>query len=154
MSTVIEAFAEFFKESKYSYEIHDGCITSQFRINSNISNIDIIVYPYADTYTVFAKCPLLASESSRSAVSEYLMRANFNMISGCFEMNYLDGEVRFKVNQYCKDLLLSKENMKRSIMLPLAMFNRYGNGLLNVMVNGSSPEDEIRKAEKSLGRKE
>lgn len=150
MSKVIDSISVFFEESKYYYESRDDSLISRFKIKSNISNITMIVYAYKDTYTVSAKCPIFANEESFSAVSEYLMRANYNMISGCFEMNYNNGEIRFKYNQYCKDSLPSKDSIKRSIMLPLAMFNRYGNGLLNVMLNGSSPEEEIKKAEKDM----
>ena len=64
-------------------------------------------------------------------------------------MNFKEGEVRFKVHTNYKGLdEFSEEIIEDSLIIPPAMFERYGDGLVALMMGFSTPEVEIDKAEK------
>lgn len=44
----------------------------------------------------YSVCPVNIPEDRRPAVAEYITRANYGLYVGNFEMDYTDGEVRYK----------------------------------------------------------
>ena len=84
-------------------------------------------------------------------VSEYLHRANYGLQNGNFEMDYRDGEVRYKVYIIFEDVDISIRMIKKSILIGMAMFIKYGEGLLRMMSGSDDdPEECIEIAEKDI----
>ena len=102
-----------------------------------------------DGYCVLGTIRLNADEETRPLVMEYLTRANYGLRNGNFELDLRDGEVRYKLfvpGRHLDDL--PGDLIKDSIMLPPTMVDRYGNGLLAIMMGVTTDvEGEINKAE-------
>ena len=81
-------------------------------------------------------------------VAEYLTRANFGLRNGNFELDYSDGEIRYKTFVDCEDLLPSAAVLRDAVTIPVDMFDRYGNGLMSVVLGVRTPEEAIQDAEK------
>ena len=96
----------------------------------------------------FGKCGVRADESCMAQVAEYLTRANYGLRNGNFELDYSDGEIRYKVFVDCEDLLPSAAVLRDAVIIPVDMFDRYGNGLLSVVLGVRTPEEAIQDAEK------
>jgi hypothetical protein len=88
-----------------------------------------------------------ADESCMAEMGEFLHRANYGMRFGCFEMDYDDGEIRFKNSVNCKDDFPSHESIKNLCYIPVVMADRYGNGILAVSLGLTSAKDAIEKIE-------
>ena len=87
-------------------------------------------------------------EETRKIIMEYLTMANYGLRAGNFELDLRDGEVRYKVNVNAKGLdSLSTKIIEDSIMIPLMMMDRYGDGLAALFLGFSDPQTEIQKAE-------
>src|SRR3954452_20971539 len=50
----------------------------------------------------YSMLPVHAPEAKRPAVAEFITRANYGMMLGNFEMDFADGEVRFKTSIDCE----------------------------------------------------
>ena len=74
--------------------------------------------------------PVKAPEEKRGAVAAFLTRANYGLILGSFELDFDDGEIRFKVTAICGEQVLSPAVMERNFDMGFCMFDRYGEGLL------------------------
>lgn len=64
-----------------------------------------------------------------------------------FEMDYRDGEIRFRVAVDCDECMPSSTVIRNSIIFPHQAFSKYGNGLLTVMFGVMTPEEAIKGIE-------
>ena len=69
------------------------------------------------------------------------------MIVGNFEMDFSDGEVRFKTVIAVEDGLLTTEMIKRNVYVNLMMMDQYFPGLMSVMYAGVDPAEAVAKIE-------
>ena len=91
---------------------------------------------------------LNADEDVRQNVSEYLVRANYGLKYGYFDMDASDGEISFKITLDCEDRTsLSDDLLQKIFIIPQIMLEKYGDGLLAVMFGAKSPEEAIYEAE-------
>ena len=96
----------------------------------------------------YAICPLNADEDTRPVVAEYLTRANYGLNNGNFEMDYSDGEIRYKTYMLCSQHVPDIKEVELSVDLSFLMMKRYGNGLAKALMGFGEPEKDIAEAEK------
>ncbi|MCS6820133.1 MAG: YbjN domain-containing protein, partial [Chitinophagales bacterium] len=96
-------------------------------------------------YSVFA---INIPEPKRKAVAEYITRANYGLLLGNFEMDFNDGEVRFK-NSYALDDTFphSEEVLRRNFVVNVEMMDKYLPGMMAVVYGNAIPEEMILKTE-------
>lgn len=97
-------------------------------------------------YVSYAYCPLNADDC-KTEMAEFVTRANYGLINGNFEMDFRDGELRYKCFVNCDETIPGKETIKDSIYVPAAMFKRYGDGIVSVMFGVKSARDAISDCE-------
>lgn len=49
-------------------------------------------------FMFYSVCPMLAAPERRQNVAEFITRVNYGLILGNFEMDYEDGEIRYKTS--------------------------------------------------------
>ena len=81
-------------------------------------------------------------------MAEFICRANYGLKMGNFELDFDDGEVRFKVHVLCKGVTPTAEMIKRSIYCPATMFDHYGSGIVDIIFNDTSGKVAVEKCEK------
>ena len=69
------------------------------------------------------------------------------MIFGCFELDYDDGEIRFRISLNCNDGLPGPSVLEDLWDLPAMMAERYGNGIIAVSMGMLSAEEAIKRIE-------
>ncbi|MCI8650164.1 MAG: YbjN domain-containing protein [Anaerotruncus sp.] len=139
------------QEWRYNYDEEDR----YFSMGMNLKEVDscrvyIQMRGSDDAFTIYSVLPVKAPEDKRSAVAEFITRANYGLIHGNFEMDYEDGEIRYKVTTACGDIDLGEEPMDRIINTGFCMLDRYGKGLLSVIYGNANPAaiiDEIENAD-------
>lgn len=77
--------------------------------------------------------------------SEYLHRANFGLPIGNFEMDFSDGEIRYKTALDVEGAELTQTQIKNYLYLNVITFDRYLVGLKDVVEKGIAPEEAIGK---------
>jgi hypothetical protein len=90
--------------------------------------------------------PQPAPSHRRSAVAEYITRANWAMPAGNFEMDYDDGDVRFKTSIDVDEAELTANLFDHVGEANIVAMNQYVGGLLAV-IKGMEPKLALAQAE-------
>jgi hypothetical protein len=106
----------------------------------------------------YSYCPVKAPEEKRPILADFLTRANYGLYIGNFEMDYNDGEVRFKTSldvegnksvaeEGKEPTELSFALMKRLVYDNVGVMDKYLPGVMSVIYGGASPTEAIAKVE-------
>ena len=115
-----------------------------------VSTCRVITKVHDERFVTYCIFPLRPTEDKRAAVGEYLHRANYGLNIGNFEMDYEDGEIRYKANILCGDQIPEMSRIERLVDVGMNMINRYGPGILKIMYGDGnvSPKALIDAIEK------
>jgi len=86
-------------------------------------------------------------EDRRLAVAEFLTRANYNMIIGNFELDFSDGEVRYKSAVDVEDVGITTNTVRNVVRPNLMTFDRYLRGVISVAFGNVDPLAAIDQSE-------
>jgi hypothetical protein len=84
--------------------------------------------------------------------AEFLTRANFGLLVGSFEMDWDDGEVRFKTGFDVEGTELTPQLIRPCVYTNVLTTDRYLPGLLQLVVGTASPAQAVAAVEASPGR--
>jgi hypothetical protein len=135
---------------KYDFDTDEGVFALGFNLSIRLATLNLRIRIRRSSIICLAFPPIRVDPQHLAAAEEYITRANYGMMHGCFEMDHSDGEVRFRSSLYCGDEIPSMDIVEFIVGLPHQMWNRYGDGLLAILFAEGSPEEEIRKAELSM----
>ena len=100
-----------------------------------------------EQFLFYAVAPVKVPEEARSDVAEYLTRANYGLRIGNFELDYRDGEVRYKTSLDFEGETLSDNYIRNTIYPAVQTMDRYLKGLLSVTFGGRTPLEAIEEVE-------
>jgi hypothetical protein len=98
-------------------------------------------------FVFYSVCPLAAPESKRTAIAEFIARANYGMLIGNFELDFTDGEIRYKTSIDVQGDFLSFELIKQLVYANVTMMDEYLPGIMSVIDSDVSPVDAIAQVE-------
>ena len=136
----------------FSFDENTGMFDFGLRVKSKIQKINYIVDVHEDEIVVYGMCPIGADHTDcnmMAQMAEFLCRANYGLKNGCFELDFRDGEVRYRSFIDCEDVMPSTEVIKNSIHCTAAMFKRYAPGIVDIIFSGCTAKEAITKCEKS-----
>ena len=136
------------KEKEIKYTIKDSVIHLNMNIGGVVGKLAMIIDVLDNAYVTYAVLSNKVSNEHVPVIAEYLHRANFGLLYGNFEMDYNDGEIRYKISTDCEDAnTITNRLIDKSILIPCIMFEKYGNGIIRLMLDMGDPEELIREAE-------
>lgn len=141
-------FAELGINARFEEKDAFGLFTIQMKLHCKLQTARMLVLVREDNFSTLTTVPLAADENSRLAVAEYLTRVNFNMRNGNFELNMADGEIRYKTYLHASQGEPDAAGARLAILLPFLMYDRYGDGLLEVLFGFKSPREAFEEAGK------
>lgn len=112
-----------------------------------LGNVRMVILLEDNFYNVYMVMNNKVEEKYLPVVAEFLHRANYGLKDGNFEMDYRDGEIRYKSFVNFKNIDVSEEVIGESIIVGATMIDRYGKGLLKLMLGDESPEECIEFCE-------
>jgi hypothetical protein len=122
-----------------------------YRVYFSGNNGDLRCYAQVRTdleqFLFYVIAPVKAPEPQRAVVAEYLTRANYGLRIGNFEMDYSDGEIRYKSSLDFEGGLLTPPLIKNTIYPAAHTMDFYLPGLLSVMYGNQEPADAIDEIE-------
>jgi hypothetical protein len=86
-------------------------------------------------------------EERRPVMAEFLTRANYGLAIGNFELDFSDGEVRFKTSIDAGESDLDLEAIRRLTYLNVGTMNQYVPAINEVMAGNLAPEAAVVMAE-------
>lgn len=151
---IADAINSFLTEDDWHFSFDDQCGLFKFGLNlkGRIKKVSYIVDVKDDEYVVYAISPIGADEKDEkmmAVMAEFICRANYGLKNGNFELDMRDGEIRYKSFVDCEGLTPTTEMVRNSIHCPAAMFDRYGDGIVDIIFGNSTAKEAVAKCEKS-----
>lgn len=81
-------------------------------------------------------------------MAEFITRANYGLTNGAFEMDYAEGQVRFRLTYPISAVLADENALLKILTFPPAVLNRYSKGFAEVLMGSKTPEAAVRECEK------
>jgi len=100
-----------------------------------------------DQLMFYVIAPVKAPEELRLAVAEFVTRANYGLRIGNFEMDFDDGEVRYKSSLDFESATLTPELIRNAIYPAVQTTDRYLPGLMAVIYGGKPPAEAVAEIE-------
>lgn len=98
-------------------------------------------------FVFYSIAPSLVPPAKRTAIAEFIARANYGMIIGNFELDLADGEIRYKTSIDAADENLSLAVIKKLVYANVTMMDRYLPGIKSVISGKMPPSEAIRLIE-------
>ena len=133
---------------RYKFDSDNGIFQFDLTLEGKLKEINykIIINNYS--YNVYGYCPMNADEGCRTQMSEFVLRANYGLKNGNFELYVRDGELRYKTFVDCDESRIGNETIKNSIYTVARMFIKYEPGILAVLFGLKSAEQAVEECEK------
>lgn len=114
----------------------------------------IDIRPNEDQVIIQTALPNNIPANHRDRMANFLTRANHGLIIGNFEMDYSDGEVKYKVT-FIYDSTIEKSGMVflRNLFTSFTMMDKYLPGIMSVIYANVSPENAIHQVENTANPK-
>lgn len=149
MSVVFERLLQHLEEYELRFEsdAENETIVASFR--GEVASYRVIgrVEADQDLFQVFGLIPIRVPEGSRPAVAETIVRANYGLKVGKFELDFEDGELRYQAAHILAGDSLDGAIVQRLIGTTMAMMDRYLPAILSVIYGNEPPADAVRFAE-------
>ena len=147
-----EAVEKYFKQEKAKYDPFDkrGVAHATYSVETKFGHVEIFFHAYNDMLILHFIIPLKAGEEERAKVGEYLLRANYGLKIGCFDFDFEDGEISYRVPIYCgvdEFAPPNHEQIDAALTIGLMMVDKYGDNLVKVMFGLAEPVDAVAAAE-------
>jgi hypothetical protein len=140
-----------FEEKGFRFGVHpdDNLISIVFPMEGKFSRVNVHIRFHDEHYIVNAYVPLNADKDCMHNVADYITRANYGLAFGNFELDFADGDIRYRLTNDCEDReSLSDSLIMKPISIALSVIKKYGDGLAAVIFGAKSPEDAINEAER------
>lgn len=146
----------FFERHDLHFQTHPDApvLMMQMTGENGVLSLMALCDDEAERFAVFCKAPIHAPEPKRILVAEYVTRANYGLMVGNFELDFSDGEVRFKIAMDTDGIRLNEDIIGLTIFGNCRTMDKYLPGLMSVIYGNSTPEQAIREVEKAAEDRE
>jgi hypothetical protein len=143
---IFKEVVNFFTEDEWPYTKIKGepVLLTAFQGENGKWNCSAKARVEQQQFVFYSICPINAPENKRIAIAEFLTRANSGMIIGNFELDFADGEIRYKTSIDVTGDSLSSELIKQLVYANVTMMDEYLPGIMSVIYGDVSPVDAIR----------
>ena len=100
-----------------------------------------------EQFIFYSIYPELVPVDKRLTVAELLTRINYGLVIGNFEMDFNDGEIRYKTSIGVEEDILTYQVIKRLVYANVTIMDRYLPAIRAVMDRNMSPEEAIAQIE-------
>jgi hypothetical protein len=146
---IFNILVEFFEDDEWDFHWMEGAPILSMGFTGR--NGKWMCYAQAreeqEQFVFYSVCPVNTPEDRRHDVAEFITRANYGMIIGNFEMDFNDGEVRYKTSIDVEGDTLTAALIKQMVYSNVIIMDRYLPGIMRVIYGNASPLEEIERIE-------
>ncbi|MCB9764388.1 MAG: YbjN domain-containing protein [Alphaproteobacteria bacterium] len=144
MASMIEVVKQFFEEEDWRFvELEEHLLRTGFQGNNGRWSVYVQTYEEHDILLSYCICPVNCPEDRRLEMSSFFTRANYGMRLGNFEMDFADGELRFKVSLDVEGEALTVNLVRNAIVVNCRTADRYLPGMMALIYGGADAEQAI-----------
>ena len=148
MGKIMDTVAEHLHTEEWHFDQprEDAIIANVAGRNANF-RLHLFAYEEQEQFSVYAVAPNRASEGMRTAIAEFVTRANYGLRVGNFEVDLSDGEIRFKVSVTVRESALSTAMCADMMRASVVTMDHYYPGIVSVLFAGTTPSDAVGQVE-------
>lgn len=147
LKTVVKNYLDM-NDWHYTFDEEKGLFRCGVNLKGKLSECRLFIDIKDKVILNYAAIDMRADAEARPRVAEFLTRANYGLTYGNFEMDWNDGEIRYKMTVDCEKQVPGYDVIDRMVVMPALMFQRYGDGLLSVLFGFAEPKDAVEASEK------
>ncbi|MGL5081986.1 MAG: YbjN domain-containing protein [Microcoleaceae cyanobacterium] len=144
---LFETLVEFLDEDGWVYKEIEHRQVLVLGIEGNNGRFDcyVVAREAEKQVTVYSVFPVRVPDQKRHTVSTFLMMVNYGMIIGNFELNFYDGEIRYKTSLDVEGDHLTSALTKHLIYTNVTTMDKYLPGIMSVIYGNLSAEEAISR---------
>jgi hypothetical protein len=149
MGRIFSALVDHLLEDGWKFEIIDGQTALRFPVRAKSGRLNV----YADVdedkeiLSFYSYLPANTPPERYADMAEFITRANYGMRIGNFEMDYRDGELRYKTSLDIEGGELTGKIIENLLGANLSTMDRYFHGLMRVIYGDTPPAKLIESIE-------
>ncbi len=149
MDTLLDIVTAFFDAEQWAYRQLDR--GDLLQLTANVEGVEwqcfARVYEVQSRLVFYSVYPTNVPEEKRPTVAEYVTRANFGLLLGNLEMDFSDGETRFKTSIDVQGDRLTPTLVRDLVYPNLQAMRQYMPGLDAILNDNASALDAIGQVE-------
>ena len=147
MGKILESAAAFFTEDKWQFERHPDRPVLRLPFAGNNGRWQCFLQERNNQVLFYSVAPVSCPEENRAAISEFITRANYGMSIGNFELDFSDGEIRYKTSLDVDEGDLANNLIKPVVYINCLMMDKYLPGLMKVIYGHADPKAAVDEIE-------
>jgi len=153
MAGIFSRLIDFMEEEDWKYEILEGETVLRFNFKGRAGRLLCYadVEEDKDWLIFYSYLPVNAPADKMQTVAEFIARANRGMRIGNFELDFEDGEIRYKTSIDIEGGELTNKMIHNLLQANLSTMDRYFPGVMELIYSEKSPRDLIQKIEGADG---
>jgi len=148
--TILEALAEFFTGEGWPFhkmEDEENSLQIGFQGDNGLWNCFAKAREETNQVLFYSICPVIAPPGKRGAVTEYITRANYGIVTGNFEMDIESGIIRYKTYLSAEGITLTPQVIRQVVFPNLLLTDKFLPGLLKTVYSDISPAEAWESAD-------
>jgi hypothetical protein len=149
MGQLFEAVVDYLTEDDWRFNVvkDDTALMLSFRGAAGSWQCFATVDEEKQWFTFYSILPSNVPEEKRIEIAEFITRANYGLVIGNFEMDYGDGEVRYKTSIDIEGGELTPKMIENLMGDNLMTMDRYFAGIMGVLYGDRDPAEAIAEME-------
>jgi hypothetical protein len=149
MAKLLDIVTAYLKQDDWPFETLDDSTVVRVHFQGDSAQFTCFAQTREDVdqFVFYSVSPVNVPEHKRPEIAEFITRANYDMVIGNFEMDYGDGEVRFKTSIDVEGTELTPELLKPLLYANVLMMDQYLPGVMSVIYADVSPETAVAQVE-------
>lgn len=149
MGRILDIVGQYLEQDDWPYDLVEGRTIYKTAFEGKNGQFTCYAQERAEQeqfifYSIF---PARVPEHLLGEAAEFITRANYGMVIGNFEMDYRDGEVRYKTSVDVEDVEVVEPLIRHLIYANVLTMDRYAPGLMRVLYGGVDPADAVEEVE-------
>jgi hypothetical protein len=146
---LFEVLVDFFQQDQWDFIQPKGetVLRSMFQGENGQWTCYAWVIEEKKRVAFYSICPVNVPEERRNLLSELVTRANYCLLMGNFEMDYSDGEIRFKTSIDVSGDRITFALLRQLIYTNVLTMDQYLPSIMAVIYGNATPEEAIAQIE-------
>jgi hypothetical protein len=146
---IFNALVEFFEEDEWDFQWMEGMsvLTMSFSGKNGKWQCFAQAREQQQQFVFYSVLSVNVPKEKRGRVAEFITRVNYGMVIGNFEMDFDDGEVRYKTSIDVEGVELLPPMIRQVVYANLIITDRYLNSLMRVIYSDVEPEQAIAEGD-------
>ena len=147
--SLLETVIDFFEQEDWPFvQLEDQTtLRFAFRGDNGRWTCYAITREEEKEFIFYSICPVSTPEDKRTAIAEFLTRANYGIVIGNFDLDFSDGEIRYKTSIDLGGDRLSTVLVRQLVYANVLMMDEYLPGIMAMIEGNVSPEEAIKQFE-------